>query len=456
MSLTRLKWFWLVLLVIVAITTHHIITVTNAVPLGDEWRWMRALLIPYKSGEIGFWEYITGEYAFLGHSHYLTLLSMLAIHDWFYMDFAYLAYMGIAAYLLCWLVLVRYFLSVHTEALKGRAYLGLVIISLGFFSPLSDFPWLLVMFEYIYYLIAILLLCLYDFYLRGRLRFIYFLPALVFSAIFADTLGIAAVLVVLFWNLVLSVLKQQAWKKTLLLWSVFLLLLLIQYMILGKGVSGVQPLSKSLLALLTDPLGVLHSLLSGFAQPLLDRFLLQATKVTSAHFWQWRTLIGLVGLMMTLTSLWLYHKAAGWRKSYMPVLLVLFGLVAWSSILLSRYLDGGANVFDDTRRFMRYFATYYMGIGFALSLSQGRLAARLTWVFFAVILTCFFLASYAQHRHAIHVNVFFKNAEAAIKSEPFNEEAFRQHIGLCRPGVCNSSVEYLKNNNLSVFRESSH
>lgn len=35
MSLTRLKWFWLVLLVIAAITTHHIITVTNAVPLGE-------------------------------------------------------------------------------------------------------------------------------------------------------------------------------------------------------------------------------------------------------------------------------------------------------------------------------------------------------------------------------------------------------------------------------------
>src|SRR5690606_19333984 len=206
---------------------------------------------------------------------------------------------------------------------------------------------------------------------RGRLRFTDFLPALVFSAIFADTLGVAAVLVVRFWTLVLRVLKQPAWNKTLLLWRVFFLLLLIQYNALGQGLSGAQNPPYS----------------------LLDRFLLQATKITSAHFWQWRTLIGLVGLMMTLTSLWLYYKAAGWRKSYMPVLLVLFGLVAWSSILLSRYLDGGANVFDDTRRFMRYFATYYMGIGFALSLSQGRLAARLTWVFFAVILTCFILAS---------------------------------------------------------------
>jgi hypothetical protein len=305
-------------------------------------------------------------------------------------------------------------------------------------------------------LIAIVLLCVYDFHLRGRLNFYLFLPIFLIAAIFADTLGIVAVLVVIIWSFVLSLLKQESWKNSLILLMCFLVLLLMQYLILGKGIGGVQSLSKAFLALLKDPLGILHSLLSGFAQPLLDKVLLQTLKISSGYFWQWRTAVGLAGLVISLTSLWFYWRAEGWRKSHMPVLLMLFGLVAWSTILLSRYLDGGANVFDDTRRFMRYFATYYMGVGFALSLSQGRAAWRAGCVFFSIIFTCFVLASYIQYKHAVHVSAFFNNAEAALKGEPFDEEVFRKYFVLCRPGLCESSIAYLRKNQLSVFYSDQH
>src|SRR5690606_8091610 len=135
---------------VVALTVIHILSIINEIPLSDEWRWMKDLLIPYHRGEISFWQYLTGEYAFLCHSLFFVLLFILADYHWMGLDFSLMAYFGLAAYLLTWCLLTWYYFSLHAFRLDGLRYCGLLVFTFGYFSPLSDFPWLLVLFEYIY------------------------------------------------------------------------------------------------------------------------------------------------------------------------------------------------------------------------------------------------------------------------------------------------------------------
>ncbi len=446
---------WILPLGLAALTLFQAIAVTNDVPLADEWRWMRDLLIPYQRGEIGFWQFITGEYAFLSHSHYFTLLSILGIHNWLNMDFAYLAYIGLVAYVLTWVMLVRYYLALHNHQLDLQRYLALLLVTIAYFSPLSDFPWLLVMFEYVYFLIALGLLCLYDLQLRGGIRFRYFLAAFAFSVLFADAIGLIAVLTVLAWALVLNVFRQQPWIKSILLWGTFGALLLIQYLLLGKGVSGVQPLSAALSALLRDPWAIPYSLLSTFSLPLADKTVFGESALFGDQVLAWRTLTGLLGVAITLAALWLYWRAEAWRISYIPVLLVLFGLVAWACIFVSRYLDGGAEFFDGTRRFVRQFTTYYLGVGFALSLVVGARVLKVTLAILLLMMTIFLYVSHAQHQRVVHVKHYFDSARNVLLNEPVDAQELQRYIVGCEPGRCETAIGYLRENHLSVFSEPS-
>lgn len=95
-------------IIIAGCTLLHVLLIISGVPLADEWRWMKDLLIPYVQGDIGFWSYLTGEYALFSHTHYLTLLFMLASYIWWDLDFALMAYAGTAALLAGWIMLVFY------------------------------------------------------------------------------------------------------------------------------------------------------------------------------------------------------------------------------------------------------------------------------------------------------------------------------------------------------------
>ena len=39
---------------------------------GDQWRWMREVILPYREGKIGLFDALTYEFAVLSHTHILT------------------------------------------------------------------------------------------------------------------------------------------------------------------------------------------------------------------------------------------------------------------------------------------------------------------------------------------------------------------------------------------------
>jgi len=44
---------------------------------GDQWQWMREVIIPYRAGDISLFDALTYEFSVLSHTHILTLGEML-------------------------------------------------------------------------------------------------------------------------------------------------------------------------------------------------------------------------------------------------------------------------------------------------------------------------------------------------------------------------------------------
>ena len=438
-------------LVILGLTLGYILAVINPVPLSDEWRWMQALLIPFIESDINFWQYITGEYSFLGHSHYLTLLFIYTDYQIFGLDYTHMAYIGLIAYLLTWSLLVWYYLALHQYQLNTQGYTCLLLLTLGFASPLSDFPWGLVLFEYLYFLFALALLCLFDLTLRHKFSFYGFLVTFAVSVVFTETIGLMAVLTVLGWSLLHSALKQYPWRKTATLWLTFTLILLAQYLLLGSGIEKRSSFSESAVSMLSNLDSVLQSLFIAFSLPLADQTLLSESSVFQGDYRIWQVLIGIVGLLITLTGMGYCLLGGGLKKSQLPLLLFLFSLVAWGTILLARYQDAGAYIFD-ARRFARFFTVYYIAAAIGLSLSDkksgGKAAAALT-----LLLAVFFsYATVAQHSRAKHVEHYFTNAEQAIKNTPTDKAALANSIPRCKTEPCAETIAFLREHQLSLFK----
>lgn len=434
-----------------SLTIGYILLVINPVPLSDEWHWMEALLIPYQQGDISFWQYITGEYSFLSHSHYFTLLFILIDYTWFGLDFSHMAYTGLVAYVMTWLMLVWYYLSLHSYQLKKTQCTCLLILTLAYASPLPDFPWVLVLFEYVYYFFALGLLCLFDLSIRQKLRFEIFLIAFCFTVIFTETIGLISVLSILGWSLLACLTKNYSWTYSGVLWLSFLILLALQYALLGHGIGGRSNLSDSALAIIQQPASVLESVIITFSQPLTDRTMLSESSTFQNNFRLWHVGVGVIGLTLSLICLSIYIAGAGHKKSQLPLLLFLFGLLSWATILLARYLDVGHYIFD-ARRFTRLFTVYYISAGIALSLSSHHLSRPMAITTLSVLLMFFAYASIEQYQRAEHVQNYFFNAEKEITSTPANQENLEKSIPRCKSEECIDTIDFLRKNNLSVFR----
>lgn len=435
-------------LMIVGCTVTHIILVTTGVPLADEWRWMQRLLIPYVNGEIGFWQYLTGEYALFSHTHYLTLLFILGSYYLGNLDYALMAWFGLAGYLGAWLLLVAYVKKLITEQEKWLQYTCLLILTAAYFSPLSDFPWALVVFEYIFYCMAIGLLCVYDATLYNRLRFRYFIASLILVLLAADTPGLMAALTVLSCSLVLSLLKRESWRRPLIILLIIAAFFAIHYLLLGKGIGGNHPLSVSLLALLEKPFAFVSSLILFFSQGLWVTYLM--TALFGDEFRLMQGVVGGAGVVLLCVSFFIFYKNRGHNTTQLPFLLITLALVAWFTILTSRYIDHGVYIFDQ-QRFVRYSIPFYLAAAVALAFSRvahEKLAVLCAVVFMSGV---YCVAMYKENPRRWYVIQYFDNARAELLREVTDPEELARRLPHCVNGLCEPSIIFMKERQLSIF-----
>lgn len=437
-------------IIIAGCTFIHIILVTTGVPLADEWRWMERLLIPYVNGEIGFWQYLTGEYALFSHTHYLTLLFILGSYYWGDLDYSLMTWAGLIGYVGTWVLLVFYLKPLLVGKEKWLQYSSLLILTAAYFSPLSDFPWSLVVFEYIFYFMAIVLLCVYDATLYQRLRFRYFITTLVLVLFAADTPGIMAALTVFSCSIVLSVFRRESWFRTLFILSVIVAFFLFHFLFLGKGIGGNHPLSLSLIALLKEPAAFVSSLVLFFSQGLWVKYLMAS--LFGEEFRLMQGLLGSVGIVLFLGSLVVFFRNQGYKTTQLPFLLATLALVAWFTILTSRYMNHGIYIFDE-QRFVRYSIPFYLAAAIALSFAMVRLEKLvvLSVVFFMI--SVYGVAMYTENHRRVYVIEYFENAKIELRREVIDPEGLANRLPQCINGLCEPSIIFMKERQLSIFSE---
>lgn len=446
--------YWLIFVAtfFIAINVFFILGVTFGIPLADEWRWLKELLIPLHRGEISAFDYLIGEYAFLAHSHYLALLFLWLDFAWFDLNFSYFTYIGVVFYVLAYGAILLYLKRYLQQDLRVNIA-AILILSVGYFCITSDFPWLLVMFEYVYFFIAIVTLLILDSYLGGRTRLSLLLLILLACLFLADTIGMAAVfmsLLVLFFNAIF-VRKQRA--AFLIVTSLVVLVFALQYWILGAGI-GVSTHSRAdtLLLMLHNPIDVLMSFMSAFCQPLVNIEVLNPVvgNRTAAIL---QLVIGVCGFILTIFACFFYYKSGGLKKSQLPLVFIGYSLLAWALIFISRYQDYGVSVIDEPR-YARLFTLIYVGIGLAFLCMNHTAQTRkmLFLVAGALMLGYGGTVSYKYWQDQ-YIESYFANAKIELMREKINSEALEKYIGRCANDYCVEPVVFMKENKLSVFAD---
>lgn len=437
-------------IIIAGCTLIHIVLVTTGVPLADEWRWMQRLLIPYVNGEIGFWQYLTGEYALFSHTHYSTLLFMLGSYFWGGLDYSLMAWFGLVGYIGTWLLLIFYSRSLLREKEEWLQYACLLILTAAYFSPLSDFPWALVVFEYIFYFMAIALLCVYDASLYKKIQFRYFLAVLVLVLFAADTPGLMAALAIFSCSVVLAMFGRESWLRPCSILAVIISFFLFHYLLLGKGIGGNHPLSVSLLALSKEPAAFISSLVLFFSQGLWVKYLM--VSLFGEEFRLMQGLLGSAGIALFLWSMFIYFRNQGYKTTQLPFLLATLALVAWFTILTSRYLNHGIYIFDD-QRFVRYGIPFYLAAAIALSFAKVRLE-KLVVLAAAIFMTGIYsVAMYTENQRRVYVIEYFDNAKTELYRDVLDPEGLANRLPHCTNGLCEPSIIFMRERQLSIFSE---
>lgn len=360
----------------------------------------------------------------------------------------HLAYWGIIFYAAGWLLLI-WIINHNKKTRNSIDWIGLLGITGSYFTLTTDFPWLLVVYEYFYYFLAIGLLIIYDRYLMGVASLYEVFIATFLGAIFLDSFGVVAILS----GILVMLASYKNENKNKLFVAIPLVVLtyglawILLRAILGEGMSIASTSRLTVLhALLSRPVDILQSLLITFSQPIADKAIL-------FHYFPEiyrpiQSFIGFIGLVFVVIIATSYWRAIGPKQSLLPLLLILFGVVAWVLIVLTRYLDFGIAIFD-SQRFTRFFTLYYVGAGAAIYLGSFRPAVGT--IYSVVFVFIFTVTAVFQFKNMEHVNRYFENAAIALKRHIRGDHVIEKYIGQCANSYCDSTIEFLRKNDIPMI-----
>jgi len=438
-------------LTIFFVTLTYILRVSNGIPLADEWRWITELLIPYSSSKISLYHYITGEYEFLSHSHFITLFALLLSYKFFDLELFALSFVGIIFWVASFLLLM---LLIESFLKKNKAdnttYIcSIIMTATGFGTITSDFPWLLVMFEYVYFFHAIVLMILFFLHMKGRVSNVVFYLFLIWCCLFSETIGFTSVLSVLFCSVIFWLFKvdNYSFKNSFFILFCVGVTLCIQYFILGVGIgSGGQSKLLTIFALYKSPLDAFNMLSSSFTQPLIDASILKTQ--FGSHYKFAKIIFGicLMTLFVYLLIVTLINKIVETKP--LVILMFSYSFGACVLIMISRYGDFGGDVLD-AQRFTRLFSLYYVAVGFLYVYLPGH--KKLKSITSMCMICLFTISAYYQHTNAHYVVNYFDDIIKEMND--FNSNShLDEKVGRCSDNYCDSAIEFMKDNHLSVYK----
>lgn len=322
---------------------------------GDQWVWVRDVLVPFEQGRLSLFDAVTTEYATMSHSHIPTLSVFLANANLFGLDLTVDVIVGLLS-----LVAVTMIVHRHAERLGGvdpwlvtGAASSLVFLS----SSYGNFAWSLLQLQMFYVLVATLYLYRFARQVENPTP-VHALVVVPATLALGDAIGVAAVVSSLVYLVLLTAVRRVALKQA----ALHLLVFPVHLYVLGELLSGTRAHGeipwRTFLDIVRDqPADILRAGSEALAGGLFgfhDEGLLS---------WDW----GWLGLAATLILL--AAAGIGLRRGrleshdHFPLMLILASVIWSAGVLRSRFWLGGVEVMR-TPRFVPY--TTLLGLGVIL------------------------------------------------------------------------------------------
>lgn len=428
-------------------SAYFALVVANDNLFGDYWRWTKKLLMPLENGEITFWQYLLGDYSFLNHSHFFTLLlywlNFKILNINLYLENS----IGLLFYLATPLLFYRY-LKDQTQ-LGGNELAGwCLVLVLVFFYPAVDLAWNLVVLEYFYLFLAVWLLLAADRYLRGYVKTRHFILVATIVTLAGDVFGVMAGVASCLLGVMLLVSQDGVKQRAGLICATILALQLLIW-IADSNYKPFTPPSKSgaVEYFLQNPDAFLTHVMSGLSQALLPFDGFKTMLPTDRKLWSLITGGSACGLLFVVAFFWLRSK----RKPFFPVLLILFALLAIAGAVLSRaHATNGEAMY--WARYIRLFNPLVLGMIIACVLMMaGRDALRRKMLALLLLVFAgnFIVGAIQQQRMIVHMNNFTTAMARDMRAGP---GAAEQGAPYCKRHDCRPVWLFLSDRRLAYFR----
>ena len=427
-----------IVIAIAVITVKYAISVTTGIPLADEWKWIKELIIPLQQGELSFRDYISGEYAFLGHTHFLTLLGLYANLLISNLDLKYMAYFGLLFY-------VGGFIAISITTKSDHEYIrpSIILIALIYFNPGTDFPWLLVVFEYTYYLGLIILIILAEKLIQKKISAMLWGSVCFSSAFLLDSFGAVGVIATTIGFALMEKNMVNKIKYMTITLSSYTSGWVLLYILLGKGI-GTQTTSKinTALVILQSPYETIQALAISISQPLLDQSIINhyTNNAPAVQFYT-----SIIGGFFILYALRLGIKSKDTVNFYIPVTFIIAAITAFSLIMITRFGDYGPTEIG-ARRFTRFYILYYVGAIIIISKSMPK---SIPIKLLGLILIISFLNTHLfLHKYKADLKNHFTGIQSTITSNVIDEELISKNLWICKNFYCTDTIHKLRKMNI--------
>jgi hypothetical protein len=217
---------------------------------GDQWYWVRNVLIPFEEGRLSFFDAITTEYANLSHSHVPTLIVFITNARMLDLDLTVDRLVGTVSLLAVLCIVFRHAL-VSQPGVDPWVVTAAASSLLFMSSSYGNFVWSLLQFQMFYVLVAVWYLYRFGKQVESPTTFhaLVVVPA---AIVLGDAIGVAAVLSSLVYLTISMVLRRTPVRKGLLHLAAFP----IQLFVLGALLTGTRTHGElpwgSFLALVRD------------------------------------------------------------------------------------------------------------------------------------------------------------------------------------------------------------
>ena len=436
---------------------------------GDQWRWMRFVIIPLSEGKMSLFEALTYEFAVLSHTHILTIGTLLLNERLFGLNLRLDTVIGVLSLFGCLALFIRHWqgrkahkvtmgTTAHTEVeneiwvLLGMTLAASALFNIGMKVVYS---WSLVTFEHIYLLMGLSLLFGFArWFSAGRLKPL--IGLMIFVFILGDAMGSTAVLTTIVMAVLLTVFDRKLWKHALIYVATFAIVLIAAKLTLTGQVRHSPNSTMEFLAYAgTHPVAFFKFLFTGLGRGVFPFD--KSVPIAGLNLRDWTPFMG-SAIFAIATGLTLVTFLRGrFKQNTLAFLLLGFSLVGILGVMKLRLMMG-SQTYIYGHRYYRFLLVFLLGTFLlAHDVWRGRPMRWLTvvasgGVVLHVLLTGIITMETWDHGVPAIKKHFGRWDAAIVEYVATGDKRYEELNRRCGKGFCETSIQYLADNELSVFR----